>query len=52
MVHISHMYGENIAFFDDTEQPMDDPDYSQENEANAFARDILGLHKVWEEGGG
>ena len=46
-----HLDGGNIAFFDDTEHPLDDPGYPQENEANAFTRDMLFLHEVWEEVG-
>ncbi len=46
-----HLDGKNIAFFDNTEQPVDDPGYPKGNEANAFTSDILFLHEVWEEGG-
>jgi len=47
-----HLDGGNIAFFDDNDQPVDDPGYPQGNEANAFTLDIRISHELWEEGGG
>ena len=46
-----HLDGKNTALFDDTEQPVDDPENPQENETNAFTSDMPFSHEVWEEVG-
>jgi len=46
-----HLDGDNLAFFDDTEQLHEDPEHPQEAEANAFARDMLIPPEFWEHTG-
>ena len=46
-----HLDGDNLAFFDDTEQAEVAPDQPQEAEANSFARDMLIPPNFWEQAG-
>jgi HTH-type transcriptional regulator/antitoxin HigA len=42
-----HLNEKDIAFFDDTDQPNEDPEDQEENEANVFTRDMLIPPEVW-----
>ena len=42
-----HLDEKDIAFFDDTDQPNEDPEDQEENEANLFTRDMLIPPEVW-----
>lgn len=44
-----HLDDTNLAFFDDTDQPEDDPENQQEKQANSFTRDVLIPPDTWEE---
>ena len=44
-----HFDERQIAFFDDTEQPVEDPAYPQENEANELTCDMLVPPAIWDE---
>jgi len=42
-----HLDEKDIAFFDDTDQPVEDPEDREENEANVFTRDIIIPPELW-----
>jgi HTH-type transcriptional regulator / antitoxin HigA len=44
-----HLDEKDIAFFDDTDQPNDEPNDQEENEANEFTRDMFIPPEVWRQ---
>jgi len=47
-----HLREGNIAYFDDTERPVEDPGHPEEYQANHFARQMLISNQAWKEVGG
>lgn len=44
-----HLNGKQIAFFDDTDVPLDDQTHPEEQQANEFARDMFIPREIWGE---